>query len=334
MSARRSSTSDHRLLRRRHVARRRPGRPADLGRPGHRRAGRRGPAGRRGGLRRGLPRRPRRPARLGGHPGARARAGGRAHRPDRRGQQGSPGRAGHPGDRQAAGRVPRRGAGSDRHLLVLRGRGAAPLRPDRAQRDARQAAVHVPGAGRRRGDRHGGQLPGRRAVLVRGARAAVRQRRGVEARGVHPRHRARVHRAVRRGRAPRAACSTPCSPTAPPPTTACPRPSTTASCRRSGSPARRRSGCGSASSPGRHLQNAVPRAGRQEPAGRDARRRPRPGRRGRALLRLRHGGPALHVAGHGDRARVGARRVPRPVRRGRAHRRASATPPTTCCTAR
>ena len=48
-------------------------------------------------------------------------------------------------------------------------------------RDARQAAVHVPRAGRRRGDHHGGQLPGRRPVLVSGARAAVRQRRRLEA---------------------------------------------------------------------------------------------------------------------------------------------------------
>ena len=43
----------------------------------------------------------------------------------------------------------------------------------------------------------------------------------------------------------------------------------------------------------------VPGAGRQEPAGRDARRRPRPGRRGRAVLRLRHRRAALHLAGHG-----------------------------------
>ncbi len=49
---------------------------------------------------------------------------------------------------------------------------------------------------------------------------------------------------------------------------------------------------------------AVPRARRQEPDGRDGRRRRRPRGRGRAVRRLRHGGPALHLARHGDRARV------------------------------
>ena len=49
---------------------------------------------------------------------------------------------------------------------------------------------------------------------------------------------------------------------------------------------------------------AVPRARREEPARRDARRRPRPGRRGRAVQRVRDGGPAVHVARHRDRARA------------------------------
>ena len=57
--------------------------------------------------------------------------------------------------------------------------------------------------------------------------------------------------------------------------------------------------------------DGLPGAGRQEPAGRHAERRPRPGRGGRAVLRLRHRRAALHLARHGDRARVGARRVPR-----------------------
>ena len=48
----------------------------------------------------------RRAARLGGRPRAGARPGDRAHRPAGRGQQGGPGRAGHPRDRQAV----RRGA--------------------------------------------------------------------------------------------------------------------------------------------------------------------------------------------------------------------------------
>ena len=54
---------------------------------------------------------------------------------------------------------------------------------------------------------------------------------------------------------------------------------------------------------------AVPGARRQEPDGRDGRRRRRPRGRGRAVRRLRHGGPALHVARHRDRPRVGPRRV-------------------------
>ena len=57
--------------------------------------------------------------------------------------------------------------------------GACTARPCR--RDARQAALHVPRPGRRRRDRHRRQLPGRGAVLVPGAGAAVRQRDRVEA---------------------------------------------------------------------------------------------------------------------------------------------------------
>ena len=48
----------------------------------------------------------------------------------------------------------------------------------------------------------------------------------------------------------------------------------------------------------------LPRTRRQEPDGGHAERRPGPGRGRRAVLRVRHGWPALHVAGHGDRARV------------------------------
>ena len=65
----------------------------------------------------------------------------------------------------------------------------------------------------------------------------------------------------------------------------------------------------------------LPGARRQEPAGRHPERRPRPGRRGRAVLRLRHRRAALHLARHGDRARVGARRVPAPLQRGGGGRR-------------
>ena len=78
----------------------------------------------------------------------------------------------------------------------------------------------------------------------------------------------------------------------------------------------------------------VPRAGRQEPAGGDGRRRPRPGGGGRAVQRLRHRGPALHLARHGDRARVGPRRVHDALHRRGGGRPRSATRPRTCSTAR
>ena len=81
---------------------------------------------------------------------------------------------------------------------------------------------------------------------------------------------------------------------------------------------------------GRHLQTACLELGGKNPLVVTPERRPRPGRRGRAVLRLRHGRPALHLARHGDRARARARRVPAPVhRRGRRPRR-SATRPRTC----
>ena len=90
-------------------------------------------------------------------------------------------RARHAGDRQAARRGARRGPGGHRHLPLLPRRGPAPLRADGSQRDARQAPLHLPRAGRRRGDHHRRQLPGRRAELVHRAGAAVRQRRRLEA---------------------------------------------------------------------------------------------------------------------------------------------------------
>jgi aldehyde dehydrogenase (NAD+) len=69
----------------------------------------------------------------------------------------------------------------------------------------------------------------------------------------------------------------------------------------------------------------VPGARRQEPARRDAGRRPRPRRRGCALLRLRHGRSALHLARRRDPARRRARRVPRQAARA-AGRRAGGRP--------
>ena len=82
---------------------------------------------------------------------------------------------------------------------------------------------------------------------------------------------------------------------------------------------------------------AVPRAGRQEPAGRHGRRRPRPRGRGRAVLRLRHRRAALHVAGHRDRARGRPRRLRARGWTSGCGPRRSAIPPRTsstgrCCT--
>src|SRR5215212_9854741 len=94
-----------------------------------------------------------------------ARPGNRPDRPADRGQHRSAGAADHDRDRQAVRRGPRRGARDRRHLRLFPGRGAAALRPDRAQRDDGQTVVHPPTAGRGgRGD-YGRQLPGRRAGL-------------------------------------------------------------------------------------------------------------------------------------------------------------------------
>ena len=84
-------------------------------------------------------------------------------------------------DRQAVPRGARRGPGDRRHVRLLPRRGPAAVRPDGAVGDARQAAVHLPRAGRRGGDHHRGQLPGRRAVLVPRPGDPVRQRRRLEA---------------------------------------------------------------------------------------------------------------------------------------------------------
>ena len=128
---------------------------------------------------------PRGAARVGDGPGAGARRGDRQRRRgSSRTTRTALARDRHARDRQAVRRGARRGAGGHRHLRLLPRRGPAPLRPDRAERDAGQAAVHVPRAGRRRGDHHCGQLPRRRAVLVPRARAAVRQHRRLEARRV------------------------------------------------------------------------------------------------------------------------------------------------------
>ena len=97
---------------------------------------------------------------------------------------------------------------------LLPRRGPAPLRPDRPVGDARQAAVHVPGAGRRRRGDHRGQLPDRRARLVPRAGAAVRQRGGVEAGRVCARRSAKRWPSCSCTPASPTASSTSCSPTA------------------------------------------------------------------------------------------------------------------------
>ena len=76
---------------------------------------------------------------------------------------------------------------------------------------------------------------------------------------------------------------------------------------------------------------AVPGARRQEPDGRDGRRRRRSRGRGRAVRRLRHRGAALHVARHRDRARVGLRRVRlEALGRGWSRLRSATRTPTSC----
>ena len=271
--------------------------------------------------------------------GRRARAGARPRdrpgRPPRRGQQGGAGPACvTQRGRQALRRVARRGAGDHRHLRLLHRRGPAPVRPDRPVGDARQAAVHVPHAGRRGGDHHRGQLPRRRAGLVPRAGHPVRQRRRLEAGRVLAGARRRAGAALPRRRRARRRCSTSCRPR---------------ERRRSpGSSRRSRSGLvdkvGFTGSSRGRLEDrravrpprpvAVPGARRQEPDGRDGRRGHRPRGRGRAVRRLRHRRPALHVARHGDRARVGPRRVRAASSTRGCARRRSATRRATCSTAR
>ena len=127
-------------------------------------------------------------------------------------------------------------------------RGAAPVRDDRAERDAGQAALHVPHARGRGGDRHCRELPGGGALVVPRARPPVRQRGGLEAGRVRAGTRRRAHAPVPGGRAARRACSTSCSATDRRPSRASSAPSRSGSWTRSASPARPRWGRGSASS--------------------------------------------------------------------------------------
>ena len=246
-------------------------------------------AGRRRHLRRRLPRGARGAARVGGRPGPRARQRRQADRPPRRGQQGGALAARHARDRQALPRVARRGAGDHRHLRLLPLRGPAPVRADGSERDARQAALHLPQPGWRGRDHHGRQLPGGGAVLVPRARDPVRQRRRLEARRVRAGARRRAGAAVHRRRPARRRASTSCRATARRPSRASSARSTRVSSTRSASPARRAVGSQDRRAHRPPRPGGLPRARRQEPARRDARRRPRPRGRGRAVQRLRHG---------------------------------------------
>ena len=102
-------------------------------------------------------------------------------------------------------------------------------------------------AGGRGGHHHGWELPRGRALLVHRARAALRQRGGLEAGRVRARARRRARAPVHRRRDARRECSTWCSATGPPRSRASSAPSTSASWTRSDSRARRRWEPGSAS---------------------------------------------------------------------------------------
>ena len=210
-------------------------------------------------------------------------------------------------DRQAVrARRSARSARSSTPATSSSARGAgSTARPCPARCRDKQLFTFRKPVGRGRGD-HRRQLPGRRAVLVHRARAAGRQHRRLEAGRVRrgrlgglPRALRPRRRAARRGVQHRAR-------------------------RRRGDVRRAGAGPGRGADrqgrlhrllrgrPGdRRADRAapadrVPGARRQEPAGGHPERRPRPGRGGRAVLRLRHRRAALHLARHGDRARVGA----------------------------
>ena len=271
---------------------------------------------------------------LGGHSRSGPRPRDPADRPHRRAQQGGARATGDARDRQAVRRVARRGAGDRRHLRLLPGRGPASLRPDGAERDARQAAVHVPRARRRGRDPHRGELPGRRAGLVPGPGAAVRQRGRVEAGRVLPGlRRGAWANCSRHGGLPEGVLNV-----------------VQAEGPAAGEGLERALGEGLVDKVGftgssevgpadrRAVRPppavAVPRARRQEPARRHGRRGPRPRGRGCAVQRLRHRRAALHVAGDRDRPRDGARRVPRAAGAALSRPRRSATRRRTCSTAR
>ena len=233
-------------------------------------------------------------------------------------------------------RVARRGPGGHRHLRLLPRRGPPPVRADRPERDARQAAVHVPRAGRRRGDRHApatSRSPCRPGTSSRrccaatpssGSRPSTRRRSPTRSTQLLP-----ARRPARR------ACST---------VVLADGPTTFAGLERALDEGLVDKVGFTGSSDGRPPDRralrpppavAVPRARRQEPDGRHARRRPRPRRRGRAVQRLRDGRPALHVARHGDRRTTTVHdEFLAPLHRARSRPRRSATRRRTSSTGR
>ena len=323
------------------VDRRRPrphrcaGRPSRLDQPcANRRHRSHGAPRRRRHVRRRVPRRTRGAAGLarGARAGARPRhpAGG----PARRGQQGGAGASGHARDRQAVPRVARRGPGDRRHLQLLPRRGPAPVRHDRARRRCPTSSCSrsaCPSASPRSSPRATSRSPCRPGTSCPRCCAATRSS------GSPP---------TTRRRPPRPSPSSSCTPGLPdgvlnlvlarrPDHIRRPRARARGRAGRQGRlhrlvgrrPAHRRAVRAPPAEP-------VPGARRQEPDGRDGGRRPGPRGRGRAVQRLRHGGPALHVPGHGHRPGLDPRRVPRAAHAARSGPRRSATPSRTSSTGR
>ena len=211
-------------------------------------------------------------------------------------------------DGQGPARGARRRAGGDRRRVLHGRRGAAPVRPDRAVRDARQVRDGHPPADRRGRHHHALELPDRDPGLEALPGAHLRQHRGHQARqrhaglprplrraadgGRHARRRGEHrHRLGRRGRqrdrrAPRRAGHQLHRPHR---------------YRRRDQPPR-----------GGDPQARQPGAGRQEPDRGLGGRRPGPRPRQRRLVGLRHQRPALHRRLAADRAS----RRPRRLRRG------------------
>ena len=288
------------------AARRRARRPPDLHQSRPHLRGRRRGAARRRRAPSSTPAAPRAPRRRewAHRPRARPRPRDRQRRPPRRGQQGGALPPRHARGRQAVRRVARRGPGDHRHLRLLHRRGPAPLRPDRAVGDARQAAVHLPrcrSASPRSSPPATSRSPCPAWYLVPailcGNAVVWKPAEYAPALGDA------LAQLFHAGGVPGGVLNLVQADGA----------ATFAGLERALERGPRRQGRLHRLERGRRRDRralrpppavAVPRARRQEPDGRDGRRRPRPRRRGRAVRRLRHRGPALHVARHRDRPRV------------------------------